>query len=365
MTEDVIVTGWGLIWAGGSDPADLFNEPQAGLSMHARFELFSEGLGTNGEGALVVRMPGPDPSGIPGLKRPFPDRVTLAAIAAADLARASAHIEGATIDGDRAGIVANTCYGAAVTVERYLRSLLTEGPGHVSGITFARTVSNAMVGELARRYQYRGPSSLLLGGSALGYARDLLTDGKADLILCVGVDILSDYPGWCHHHAGMLDNGMILGEVGAALVLERAASARARGAYSGVRLLDYGASFCPQAVQRITDFTEVSIQRSIAQALSRSEISGSSIDLVVSLDNGDRSLAAVEAAAARKLLNSALQVLAPKRLTGECFGASEVLGAVVAAKYLSDKTQGCRYSLVNSGQLGGAVSTMAFEGFNT
>src|SRR5262249_24520519 len=156
------------------------------------------------------------------------------------------------------------------------------GPGQVSAITFARAVANAVLGEVARRHQLRGPSSMILGTSALGYASDLLSDGAAELVLCVGIDVFTENTAWYHHRAGMLDDGLMLGEAGAALVLERASNAQARGAKARARILDYATVFCPEAVQRVTDFTSEAIRTAMEEALTRSGLSSESIEFLIS-----------------------------------------------------------------------------------
>ena len=359
MRDEVMITGVGLISPLGDQVSRLLELVDAGELARRRavFVPFPEGLDGPGEGAFVLRVPDPEPAQIPNLRRPFPDRMTLMAIQAADRALASAGVVSGAVDPARAGVVANTCYGPSTTVERYLRTLLTEGPGQVSAITFARAVSNAMVGELARRHRLRGPSTLVVSSAALGYAADVLSSGGADLMLCVGVDLLGDYTPWYHRRAGMLAGGLVLGEASAALVLERRDAARARGATAHARVLDYGTAFCPEAVQRVTGFTPESMRQAMEQALSLSKISPGDVDTLVAIDNGDRALGAAERAMAEELLPRGVRVLAPKRTIGECFGASEVLGAAIAAAALSAGDGRSRVSVVNAGQLGGALSS--------
>jgi 3-oxoacyl-[acyl-carrier-protein] synthase II len=367
LRDEVVISGWGLCSPFGDDVSRLLQLVEAGeqAGAQARFMPFPEGLGAPGDGVDVLGVAGPEPKDIRNLRRPFPDRLSLLAIEASDDALASAGVDPSEREASRAGVIVHSCYGPSTTVEKYLRALMTAGPSHVSAITFARAVANAVVGELARRYQLRGPSSMIVGGSVLLYAHDLLLDHAADLMLCVGVDILGDNTAWYHKCAGMLDDGMVLGEVGAAVVLERASTVKARGATAKARLLDAATVFCPAAVQRVTDFDSAAIHMAMQEALSRSRISPDRVDLVLSIDNGHAPLRAAERSAIAGFLKDDVLVLAPKRTVGECFGASEILGALLGVEALSEDDDHPHLAIINSGMIGGAVSSAVLEAVAT
>ena len=190
----------------------------------------------------MLRVPDPDPKEISSLRRPFPDRFTLLAIQAADAALADAQLDPRSVDSDRAGVLVNSSYGPSTTVEGYLRVLFSEGPAKASAIGFARSVANAVLGELTRRYGFRGPSTMTVSGSLLGYAFDLIRSGSADLLLCVGVDILGDNTPWYYRQAGLLNDGLVLGEPA-----PPSSSKRDRTPRCGVRRKQRSSSSTPRA----------------------------------------------------------------------------------------------------------------------
>jgi 3-oxoacyl-(acyl-carrier-protein) synthase len=246
-------------------------------------------------------------------------------------------------------------------VENFLRILLARGPANVSAIAFSRAVSNAMVGEISRRHHLRGPSSTVLGSSALAYAVDLLTDMRASAIVCVGVDEVRDLHLWAYRRAGLLAGGMVLGEGAAALVLERRDSAVARGAPIAASVLGSAMGFCPTSVHRITDVTGESLGECLLAALERASRSRADLDCVVAAASGHADLIDAEHRAVRSALGFDPVWLAPKRVFGESFGASEAIGVIVGVGALLESAEvesAVRLCAVNACQVGGGVSSI-------
>ncbi len=317
-----------------------------------------------GDDEWMGAVPGPDPASIPGIRRPFPDRPTLMSFVAVDQAFAAAALDTDGERGDLVGLVLDTCFGPSQTVERYLRVFLAQGPSQVSAIGFSRAVSNSVVGELARRHHLRGPSTAVLGSSALGYAVDLVQSGAARAVLCVGVDEVRDLHLWAYRRAGLFEGGLWLGEGAAALVLERRADAEARNAPILSAVAGYAMGFCGASVHRITDVTEDSIAGCMDAALHRAGRNPSRVDCVVSLANGDASLIEAERRAVEHMFKRELTWLRPKSVLGETFGASEAFAAVVASSALQmgEGSRGpVRTCIVNACQIGGGISSVVLE----
>jgi 3-oxoacyl-[acyl-carrier-protein] synthase II len=361
LDEQVLLAGAAVTTPVGKDIDEILDRLEAGgrAEEHAHFEPFPDGLGHDGDGVSVLRVDGPDPATVPGVKHPMPDRLTLLAFATVDRALAEAGWSSARVDPARAGLIVNMCFGPNHTVERYLRGLAEKGPGAVSAITFARTVSNAVVGAVARRHELRGPSSLVVGASALGYAYDILRSGAAEAVVCLGIDVLTDYTAWMHQTDGQLEHGLVLGECGAAIVLERRESTRRRRVDAAIGMREYSTGFSRQAVQSVTGFGELTIERVARSAVGRAAIDGEEIAGVSLLSNGDQPLRLREEKAVRKLFPEA-SLLAPKQLLAETFGSSEVAAAACAASWLGRRSEWARV-LVNAGQFGGAVSATVLE----
>jgi 3-oxoacyl-[acyl-carrier-protein] synthase II len=120
-----------------------------------------------------------------------------------------------------------------------------------------RTLANGLPALLCQELGAQGPSHNFVQGATAGVhaveaALDDLEDGRVDLAVVVGADALTGLPGWLAREAGgpltragavgvrgPFDrdrDGFAPGEAAAALVLERPAAARARGAPAHGRL---------------------------------------------------------------------------------------------------------------------------------
>ena len=365
MNEPVVITGLGCCTALGDMPASLWGGLESGTPAALQPVPLPQDLPACAQREVpVARVPGPHPERLLGVRRPFPDRPSLMAIIAGDGALAAAGLgqeqDRRTLDPNRLGLVVNTCFGPSQTVERYLRTLLLEGPAQVSPIVFSRAVSNTLSGELARRHQLKGPSTLVVGSTTVGYALDLLQPGAADAVLCVGSDEVRDLHAWAYLRSALLDDGLVLGEGAGAVVMERESSAQTRGARPMARVLGYAAGFCPEAVHHLSSLTTEALQACMLGALADAQRPAAMVSAVVGLANGDDYLAQAERAALAFLPPSST-LLRPKLVLGETFGAAECLGVLAAAPVL--RTEGALV-LVNTHQVGGAVWTLVLEGIS-
>lgn len=365
MPNEVVITGLGYCLPRDDEPDKLLQRVRengdAGAGLK-RPVVIPADLG-GGEEMMAV-VPGPDAAGMLGVRRPFPDRPTLMSFLAVDRALASARVETSGARGDEIGLVLETCFGPSATVEHYLRVLLAKGPAQVSPINFSRAVSNSVVGELARRHNLRGPSTAVLGSSALGYATDLLRAGSARQVVCVGVDEVRDLHLWAYRQAGLLDGGLWLGEGAAALVLESREHAEARHASILCAIAGYSMSFSGESVFRITGVTADSIARCMTAALRRSGRDPSAVESVVSLANGDRALIGEERDAVQRVIGREPMWLRPKLVFGETFGSSEAIASLVATAMLRGREPNgytARTCLVNACRVGGGVSSLVLE----
>src|SRR4029077_14796050 len=105
----------------------------------------------------------------------------------------------------------------------FMRGYLEGGPEAASPLLFPSSVMNAAAGQLALECKLRGVNSTVNHRdasplSALTMACDLLALGRADALLCGGVDELSApaLVGW--RKLGALDAGIVPGE-GAGMLL--------------------------------------------------------------------------------------------------------------------------------------------------
>jgi 3-oxoacyl-[acyl-carrier-protein] synthase II len=284
--------------------------------------------------------------------RPF-DRTGLLLASAARLA-----LDAAGWTTDRAaraevGLVAGTMFSSVNTIARFDRHALTAGPGYASPMDFANTVLNAPAGQTAICHHLRGVNSTVAAGAASGlqavaHAADLVRSGRAAAVLAGGVEELSpeSYHGFASSRRlsgadrprpfETRRNGFALAEGAAVLVLERAATAAARGARPLARVLGHGQGFDPTR-GRDDDRAVGAMTRAMTNALADAGLTPGEVDCVSASARGElvgdareaRALATVFAGAGR---DPAVTVV--KAAAGEALGAAGAVQAVAAVGQL-------------------------------
>ncbi|WP_344032745.1 beta-ketoacyl synthase N-terminal-like domain-containing protein, partial [Streptomyces luteireticuli] len=160
----------------------------------------------------------------------FKDRATRLAVAAAEAALADAGLlaDGAlTVPGTDVGTVVSSNLATLDTVRRVAAALDRDGPAALRAVDLPNACSNATASNVAIRFGLRGINLMLCNGAtsgldAVGWADLALAAGRARYVLVVGVEPAD---GAVRQPAG--GDGAFDGA--AALVLERAATAAARG----------------------------------------------------------------------------------------------------------------------------------------
>ena len=282
------------------------------------------------------------------------DRTGQLVLIASGAALAASGLDAAAIAGREVGLLLGTLFGSVNTIASFDRRGMEAGPKYVKPLDFANSVINAAAGQAAIWHDLRGINSTVTGGAtaalqAMGQAFDLIRDGRAELLLAGGAEELSlegllgfSRAGWLAAATGeepptpepfgRQHSGMVVGEGAAFLLLEDAASARARGAEPLAELLGHGAAFDPS---RLSDESSAAqaIARAIAAALADAGLSPADIDLVVVSASGLHHLDRCEALGLELAFGehlASLPWLAPKRCLGETFGAGGAFAALIA-----------------------------------
>jgi len=356
--ERVVITGCGCWTPAGRGAAAAFEAVAADVPVErfAAPSVFPADLPPHGS-RPVAKLSIPAPEAIGGLPRPFPDVFTRMAVVAVDDAIAAGALTSGHVDRTRLGLILTSSFGPFETVVSHLTTLFRDGPARISPMSFSRSVFNAVIGELSRRHKLQGPSTLVTGSTAVGYAYDLIQEGAADAVVCVGVDEVSDLHVYAYGDAGLLDGGMVLGEATAAVVLESERSARARDAVVIAEVAEYGTAFCPESVQHLTRVTAEAIGQAMTQALDRAGLAAAAVDAVVTLASGDADMRAQEETALAGLFGKPVRKVPVKTTLGESFGSAGVLGVVVAAEALRTAAPPATTCVVNACEVGGAVSS--------
>ena len=197
------------------------------------------------------------------------DRLCALALVACDAALVDAALAPATPEwnGERTAIVLGTAYGCHATNEDYYRGLLREGPAGASPRLFAYTLPSSPVGEISIHYGVRGPTLVLANGltsgvDALAEGVALVAEGRADRALVCAAEVATPL-------LAQLVGGELV-DAAAAIVVERAADASARGASPRGRLLAAASTF--EAGAR-----DSAVRNAIARALASADVSAGAI----------------------------------------------------------------------------------------
>ena len=351
MNRRAVITGSAVISSLGDSPAELHAalvEGHGGISRIGLFE--TEGLGCDLGGEIRDFAPGTYLG-----KRNFRplDRTSGMATAATALALADSGLEEAAREGLEIGLVLGTMYCSVRTIAEFDRRAMTAGPMYASVMDFANSVINAAAGQAAIWHDLRGVNSTLAMGQASGlraiaHAADLISSGRADVILAGGVEELCFESFLGFERTGSLcrtgsdatprpvpfaddRNGFVLGEGAALLVLESADAAERRGARILGSLRGSGISFDPSRgadEARALDATVTALEMALANTKTNVEDVGA----VSASANGGRfdeleadALAGVFGDRAERL-----PVMAVKANLGETLGAGGGLQAVAA-----------------------------------
>lgn len=249
----------------------------------------------------------------------------------------------------RTALVVGSCYGNQRETAVYLQRVFASGPAAGQPLLFPNLVLNAAAGYAAIELDVRGPNVCVAeheasGEAALATALDLLESGACDVACIAGVDeigavqldALSElrllHPDAAPEAAGRRRPGrrgaILPGEGAAALVLERASHAAARGVVPWARLA------CARIGALADDRSPYGFPRDAAAAAARllelADVGGPEIDGVVGGANGLALRDALDAAVLERLREGGRAVAyAPfRRLVGD-WGTAGALGVVL------------------------------------
>ena len=187
------------------------------------------------------------------------------ALAAAHQAVAQAGLEGKAPDMNRVGVVFGSGIGGMQTYEDNCRAFLEKGPDRVSPFFVPMFIPNMAAGLISMRYGFKGPnyapvSACASSAHAIGESYRLVRDGVADAMLTGGsegcitgltvaafsnmkaMSTRNDDPATASRPFDKDRDGFVLGDGGAALVIESLEHAEGRGATILGEILGYGLS---------------------------------------------------------------------------------------------------------------------------
>src|SRR5687768_5614464 len=259
--QRIVVTGIGMVSPVGCDALCTWDAIVGGKSGIARITRFDP---TDYQTTFAGEVKDFDPVGRLGRKDARrTDRYTHFAVAAAleALERAGLVIEDRIAD--RVGVLIGSGMGGAETLDAGMETVLTEGPNRLSPFFMPMFLANMASGTVAIATGARGPnfapvSACASSAHAVGEAAAIIRRGEADVMIAGGseaplarmvvagfnamgaLSTRNDDPAAASRPFDAERDGFVLGEGGAALILESADHAAGRGAVVLADLTGYG-----------------------------------------------------------------------------------------------------------------------------
>ena len=351
MNESVVITGIGMVTPLGTGK-DVFSQKlfrgDSGISPITAFDTsrFHSRLGAEVHG-FVAR----DFISVKNLRRM--DRISSMATAAARMATEDA---GFCIDAsnrDRVGIVLGVSYGSTDVAARFAGILFTEGPGSASPILVPNTVINAPAGHASIELGFRGINATVnhreaSAETAIAYASAEIKNGRADVLLAGGADIISEFflEILTHFKAvsptdggaegarpfDILRNGPVVGEGAGVLCIESLAHARARGARPYCEIAGWGLSSSPSPPTDWPSDPKGPIL-AMTRAIESAKITPGDIGYVSAAANGGKKLDLLEARALSAIFAKERRkpfISSIKGAVGESFSSGGIRTAAMA-----------------------------------
>jgi nodulation protein E len=281
------------------------------------------------------------------------DRFAQLTIVAAREAVADSGLDRTELGGTRCGVVTGSCVGGQTSEDEAFVRLYREGKPRVHPLSVPRIMANAGASLVSMDLGIQGPGFTLStacssSNHALGQALWMIRAGVIDRAVAGGGEApfsFGNLVAWNAMRVVSRDtcrpfsadrSGMILGEGAAMLVLEEAATARARGARIYAELAGCGMS-CD--AHHITQPSKQGPGQAISAALADAGLAPEQVGYVNAHGTGTQTNDATETAAIRGVFGShadRLAVSSTKSMHGHALGAAGALEAVASVLALSN-----------------------------
>ncbi|MGV9294745.1 beta-ketoacyl synthase N-terminal-like domain-containing protein [Amycolatopsis sp. NPDC003676] len=284
------------------------------------------------------------------------DRWTWFCLAAAQFCFADAELDLDRADPYCLSVVTPSSTGGNVFGQRELQSLWSQGPRAVTAYQSIAWFYAASAGQLSIRHGLRGRCAVTAADGAGGLAaagaalRMLRTDPGQRILVAGGEAPFSPYSMVCHQRRPDLSRsgeyqpfrtpatGGVLGEGGAALLVETLESATARNAPGRYCELAAVVSTHDAHDQTQAPHTPGALVAAITRALRRADVAPDEVDVVFADGNGAADWDRLELAALRACFGDGfadVPVAVPKTMTGRLNSAGALLDLCWAAQALA------------------------------
>jgi 3-oxoacyl-[acyl-carrier-protein] synthase II len=342
----VAVTGIGLVTPVGSGREVVWANLLAGRCGIGPVSSFDTSRHAAHLGA-EIRSFEPSPFARPAGRRL--GRTSQIAVTAAEEAVSDAAIDLGALDPGRIAVAMGTTSGEPLEIEAFDDLWVGEALDQVGpdflGLYPCHVISVHLAAALgAAGPNITIPTACAAGNYAIAFGFDALRHGRADLALVGGADSFSriTYTGFARLGAIASDTcrpfdrdrqGMVPGEGGAVLVLERLDTARAREAHVYAEVLSYGLT-CDANHMTAAHPEGDGAARAMQQALATGGLEPSAIDYVSAHGTGTPTNDRMETLAAKRVFGAAAYetpMSSIKSMIGHTMGAASAIEAAVCA----------------------------------
>jgi len=294
-TKRIVITGLGTKNAIGNDAVQFAAALRQGLCGISEIDLFDTAQFRTHKGGQIKHF---DP------RRCIPEAFNLKRMSRADQLSFAAAIEALTDAGlypfpesmkEDTGVAIGGGSGGLLEAESFYAELLQKGAKRARFSRLATIFCASSADRIASNLGLSGPKSTFMtacsaGATALGYARDLIVNGQAGIMLAGGVEPMCRITYAAFNALKSVDEdvcrpfarnraGLSLGEAAAILILEPLEAALARGAKIYGELLGYGVT-CDSFHMTAPDEKASGAVRSMQAALKDSGLSISDVDYI-------------------------------------------------------------------------------------
>lgn len=346
---EVAITGLGMLTPAGIGVTENWQRVCQGGSTAAAIDPELAGLPV----PMGCRVPGFDAEAMLGRRTAWRlDRVSQLTLAAAREALEDAKLDPTSWDGARVGVVLGNALGGTNAYEQAYAAMHESGPAEVSPLVMVQWPINMISGYLAMQCGALGPNMVIAtacasGVTAIGVARQLLQAGLCDVVITGGAEApLSRTPMAAYSQMGALSrriddpagssrpfdadrDGFVAAEAAAILILERADSARSRGAHIRALVTGFGSSADGHHASA-PDPSGAGVIRAIHQALGDAGLEATDIDHVNAHGTSTMLNDVIEAGVIARVYASPA-VTSTKGVTGHALGAAGAVETIYTA----------------------------------
>lgn len=358
MSRRVVITGIGAITPIGNNPEEFWNASKEGVCGIDSITSFDTTDSKVTLAAEVKNFSAEDYIDKKEAKRM--GRFTQFAVCAADQAVKDSNINLDEIDLTRFGVSVGSGIGGLETMEKEFVSMTKRGLGKVSPLTIPIMIANMAAGNIAIRFNAKGPCTCTVtacasGTDSIGEAFRNIKNGYIDFMIAGGAEASitplgisgftaltalskSEDPKRATIPFDKERNGFVMGEGAGMLFLEELEHAKKRGAKIYAEVIGYGATCDAHHITAPSPNGEGGA-RAIALALDEGGIDKTEVGYVNAHGTSTELNDKFETVAIKSIFGEHakdLLVSSTKSMTGHLLGAAGAVEAIVCAKALEE-----------------------------